>query len=1009
MNYKPFMSVFEIQPPIIDNKHLIIWLKTNFSYLKNKSIKLSKLNSERDTNFIISLKSKKKYVLKISNPSEKLNILNYQDRLIKHLRKDIKLKKYIPKIYHTKILNYLDKKNRKCFVRILSFIDGSMYGDIKSNENIEKSIGTLLANTSIQLKSYMDPIGIRKFIWDPSDISWLIKDIEKFTGKNKSILINAYFEYEKYVKNNLKKLRYSITHSDPNNYNLVIKNNEVNGLLDYGDSIYAPTINDLAICLSYALMNKENIYSTLRNIISEYHKKFPISDDEIYSLISLTKSRLMITVIMSKKQRIKYPSNKYLSISEKDAWMLLKKLDQIPTKFLIHIIRVICGYPVVNNYNDIISFIQNTNFGNIFKFNLLDINKSILKFNSKSFLLKDNPDNQTISKRVKKIYKDDNAKIGIGLYKEKRKIYKGSNFNSLLDSNQKRNIHLGLDIFVDQGTNLYSPIDGKVVILKNNSSKYDYGPTLILEHKYKNNIFYTLYGHLSKRVLSKLKIGKKIKKGDWIGEIGATNENGKWIPHLHFQIILDLLDYKDNFPGVGEEFLIDIWSKICPDPNLIFNIPKSFFSNNVNFIDVQNNRKKYISKNLSISYDKPLHILEAKDQFFYDRYGRRYLDCVNNISHVGHSNINVHKAMINQNLKLNTNTRYLYNIINEYSEKLLKKFPKKLNKIFFVCTGSEANDLAYRIAQNYSKAKDVLVINNAYHGHTNTLIDLSPYKFNGKGGFGKKNYVHVLDMPDPIRGKWTYRDKKWNQKYIDDALLKIKKIIKVNKISCFFAESILGCGGQIILPPNYLKNIFKEIRSQNGLCIIDEVQTGFARVGNNFWSFQEHDIIPDIVTLGKPMGNGHPIGAIVTTEKIASSFNNGMEYFNSFGGNPVSCAVGNAVLDVIEKENLQYNAKTIGKYFLDSLKLLKLKYGDYISDVRGRGLFLGIDLIKNGDNFNPDSKKAKELINYMKNNGVLLSTDGPFENVIKIKPPMIFNKDNVDLVCYHLSNFFKKK
>ena len=251
------MSVFDVQPPIIDNKHLIRWLKTNFSYLKNKSIKLSKLNSERDINYLISIKNKKKYVLKISNPSEILDILKYQDRLINHLRKDNNLKRYIPKIYHTKIVTYLDKKNRECFVRLLSYIDGRMYGDIKNNEKIERSLGGLLANISIQLKSYVDPIGIRKFIWDPSNINWIKKDINIFRGKNKLILLNVFSEYQKYVKVNKKKIRYSITHSDPNNYNLVVKNNEINGLLDYGDSIYAPTINDLAICLSYALMNKK--------------------------------------------------------------------------------------------------------------------------------------------------------------------------------------------------------------------------------------------------------------------------------------------------------------------------------------------------------------------------------------------------------------------------------------------------------------------------------------------------------------------------------------------------------------------------------------------------------------------------------------------------------------------------------------------------------------------------------------------------------------------------------
>ena len=222
-----------------------------------------------------------------------------------------------------------------------------------------------------------------------------------------------------------------------------------------------------------------------------------------------------------------------------------------------------------------------------------------------------------------------------------------------------------------------------------------------------------------------------------------------------------------------------------------------------------------------------------------------------------------------------------------------------------------------------------------------------------------------------------------------------------------FIESILGCGGQIILPKNYLKEIFKIIRKNNALCIVDEVQTGFGRVGNNFWAFSEHDVVPDIVTLGKPMGNGHPIAAVVTTKEIAKTFNNGMEYFNSFGGNPVSCAVGNAVLKIIKNENLQSHSYNVGKHFLKKLIKIQKKHSNKISEVRGKGLFLGIDLIDE-KNYKPDEKLAKKLINHMKNRGILLSTDGPYNNVIKIKPPLPFNKNDSDFVIDELENFFLK-
>ena len=997
------MSVFDEQPPIINVSAFSHWLKKNYSFFKSKSIKLSRLNSERDINLLIKGAGTKQYVVKISNPKESPVHLEYQDLLINHLRLNIELRKIYPEILHKKILFYKDRYERKCAVRVLTYIDGNMYAKSKNSDHTEKSLGKLLALQSNQLQSFINNQAIRKFEWDPSDIRWTKKFINLFKGANKNIIKNTIDEHEKFVFKNIKNLKHAVTHGDPNDYNIVVKKEKIIGFIDFGDSIYAPVINDLAISLSYALMGAKNFYKTLQNIVGTFNEFYKLTDQDIYSLLSLIKSRLVITLVMAAKQRKKYPDNKYLSISEKNAWDLIYKLHKIDPYFFIAVIRDICNLEPISNFSKKLQLFKNQQFGNLFDFELNNVNKKIVNFDKSSFLLKTNPSNKKLDNLVGKFLKKD---IGIGLYKEKRKVYKSNHYISSLNPLKRRDVHLGIDIFVEANTPIKSPLNGKVIILHNNNFKYDYGPTVILEHKINDYSFFTLYGHLSKKCLKKLKVGQIIKKGEWIGEIGDYKINGNWPPHLHFQIMTSLLNEVDNFPGVGEEYLLKIWEQISPDPNIILQIPKSFFINKVKKEKILLKRKKNIAQNLSISYREPLHMLEAKGQFFYDDQGRKYLDCVNNISHVGHSNKFVHDALVSQNLKLNTNTRYLYNIINEYSDRLLKTFPKQLNKIFFVCTGSEANDLALRIAKNYTKAQNVLVMDNAYHGHTNSLIDLSPYKFNSKGGEGKKDYVHVLRMPDEIRGKWTKQNNKWINKYIDEAKEIINKHFnKKNSLSSFFFESILGCGGQIELPKGYLKNIFKLVRQKNALCIADEVQTGFGRVGSNFWAFQEHGIVPDIVTLGKPMGNGHPIAAVVTTKKIADTFNNGMEYFNSFGGNPVSCAVGNAVLDVIEKDNLQKNSKVVGDYFIKKLKNIQKKFPNFISKISGKGLFIGIDFIFNGDLLLPNRKLATKLINSLRLKGILLSTDGPFNNVIKIKPPLVFNKDNADLVCSEIYEF----
>ena len=412
-------------------------------------------------------------------------------------------------------------------------------------------------------------------------------------------------------------------------------------------------------------------------------------------------------------------------------------------------------------------------------------------------------------------------------------------------------------------------------------------------------------------------------------------------------------------------------------------------------------RKKYLSPSLSLSYDKPLHIVRAKGQFLYDSKGDRYLDAVNNIQHVGHCHPKVVSAASEQYGILNTNTRYLDETVINYAKDLTNYLPNGLTTCFFTNSGSESNDLALRLARTATDSKETIVLDGAYHGHVSSLIDISPYKHNSKGGSGPPSYVHTLPMPDSYRGK--YRGDEALTGYIDE-LKNILYSIKKNgkNISAFVVESIMGCGGQLILPDGFLERAFELVREEGGVCIADEVQIGFGRVGSKFWGFETANVQPDIVTMGKSMGNGHPLSVVVTKKQIADKFNNGMEYFNSFGGNPVSCAVGKAVLNVIEDEKLQQNAHKVGEYLLKELKQLQGEF-PLIGQVRGMGLFIGIELIKEKSKLIPAHVEAEKVVNEMMRKRILLSTDGPDHNVIKIKPPMVFSTENADELVLNLS------
>jgi len=413
----------------------------------------------------------------------------------------------------------------------------------------------------------------------------------------------------------------------------------------------------------------------------------------------------------------------------------------------------------------------------------------------------------------------------------------------------------------------------------------------------------------------------------------------------------------------------------------------------LNHNEILDLRSKHLGPSLSIAYDEPLHIVRGAGQYIFDAKGNRYLDCVNNIQHVGHCHPKVVEAAQSQYETLNTNTRYLDETIVSYAKNITSTLPAGLEVCFFTNSGSEANDLALRMARECSKSKETIVLDGAYHGNLSSLIEISPYKHNGPGGNGAPDHVHVIPMPDSFRGK--YRGEDCGDRYIDEVITAVNNIQDNDKkVSAFISEALMGCGGQLILPEGFLQKAFELVKKDGGLCIADEIQIGFGRMGSHFWGFESESVVPDIVTMGKSMGNGHPLSAVVTTKEIADKFNNGMEYFNSFGGNPVSCAVGQAVLDVIKDESLQDHALKVGDYLLEQLQQLK-QHHEIIGDVRGRGLFIGIELNRDED-LTPADTEVHNIINRMKEKGVLLSTDGPDHNVIKIKPPIVFNIENAE-------------
>ena len=398
-------------------------------------------------------------------------------------------------------------------------------------------------------------------------------------------------------------------------------------------------------------------------------------------------------------------------------------------------------------------------------------------------------------------------------------------------------------------------------------------------------------------------------------------------------------------------------------------------------------RHAHVNPGIFAFYKKPLMIVEGKSQWLFDETGRRYLDGFGGIVtvSVGHCHPHVLEAVNRQNALLqHTTTIYLHPNIAEYATALAAKMPGNLKVCYFTNSGSEANDLALLMARAYTGNYDMLALRNGYHGGSQSTMGLtshSTWKFNVPHSFG----VHHALAPDPYRGPYGYDDPNAGNKYAAD-IQSLVNFATSGRVAGFIAESIQGVGGTIVFPDGYLKKAYEIVRAAGGVCIADEVQAGFGRTGTNYWGFETQGVIPDIVTMAKGIGNGVPLAAVVTTPEIAQTLAAKI-HFNTFGGNPVCMAQGKAVLEVIEKEGLQANSLTVGNYLLAGLRKLAEKH-TIIGDIRGKGLMIGVDLVKDRTSKAPAKEECIQVFEKSRELGLLIGKGGFYGNVLRIKPPM---------------------
>ncbi len=971
---------------------------------------LTRLDGEYDLNFMAEAANGQGYVLKVMRPGCEAGLVDMQIKALEYIAAEapgLPFPKVYPALDGDALPMITDEDGQPRLVWLLDRLPGRCYAKAapKSQELILK-LGRVLGATGRALEGFRHEGLSREFKWDLTQAGWISDRLDVVTDPVRRGLLEDVAESFAAIRDRLDRLPKQAIHNDANDYNILVEGElsdrrSISGLIDLGDMCAAPRICDLAIAGAYVVLDHPKPEQALAALVRGYHAANRLRAEEVDLIWPLLRMRLAVSVVNSTLMAAENPDDPYITISQAPAWRFLEN-DTVNGGLMPARLRAACHLPVTDGAERIHTYLNNHRgeFAALFGTDLSDAPMGSLSV-----------ENSTWPQDPFHMPLDEAARVGeefgegywLGYYNEPRLIYAEPGFRKgPWKASDRRAVHLAVDVFAPAGSTLYAPLSGRVEAVENRDAHLDYGGVVILHHETpEGDPFYTLYGHLDPECCTRLKPGDPVAQGAAFARLGDATQNGGWAPHVHFQLALTTMGMEADWPGVGDPDEMDLWHAVCPNPAALLNLADDkVFYHPTDKMHVLAGRQAHFGANLSLTYDDPVMLVRGWRHHLFDEWGRPYLDAYNNVPHVGHAHPRIQAVAADQLTRMNSNTRYLHPAQTAFAEKILSKLPDHLQVCFFVNSGTEANELALRLARAHTGARGMVTPDHGYHGNTTGAIDISAYKFNAPGGVGQSDWVELVEVADDYRGTFRRDDPNRAQKFadlVDAAIARLQD--KSHGVAGFIAETFPSVGGQIIPPKGYLPAVYEKIRAAGGVCIADEVQTGLGRLGEHYFGFEHQDALPDIVVLGKPIGNGHPLGVLVTTRAIADSFARGPEFFSTFGGSTLSCRIGKEVLDIIDDEGLQDNARLMGTRLIEGLRQIGADFA-CVGDVRGMGLFVGVELI------NPDGSEGAEICKYVKNrmrdHRILIGSEGPKDNILKIRPPLTIEAEDVDMILWAL-------
>ncbi|MGR3615486.1 MAG: aminotransferase class III-fold pyridoxal phosphate-dependent enzyme [Paracoccaceae bacterium] len=979
---------------------------------------LTRLDGEYDLNYLAHAPDGSTFVVKVMRPDCEADLVDMQVKALRHIErtdKTLPLPAVIPTLDGKGQIVVKDSSEQDRLVWVLQGLPGQCYAHVQPKlPDLIHGIGQTLGKTTAALSSFNHDALHRKFKWNLMEAAWISDHLDTLTTPARHSLVKAICEDFACLEPALKTLPTQAIHNDANDYNILVAGHlndpkHVSGLIDMGDMCNAPRVCDIAIAAAYIVLDHPDPEAALVALISGYHTENPFTATELDLIWPLLRMRLAVSVVNSTLMAEANPKDPYVKISQAPAWRFLETVDIHPGLLKARL-RAACNLPVVDGADRILAFLETNrgHFADLMGETLENAPLGSLSVENSTW--PQNPFDMPLNEaaRVGEEF-EDNGRIWLGYYHEPRLIYAEPAFRKgPWKASDRRTVHLAIDAFAPADTSLFAPLGGEVFVVENRTGHLDYGGVIILRHETPDgDAFFTLYGHLNPECCDRLNPGDWIDQGTAFCRLGNHTQNGGWAPHVHFQLALTTEGIETDWPGVGDPDEMYIWRAICPNPAALLNLPdEKLRYHPTDKASVLVGRQAHFAGNLSLTYSDPVMLVRGWKHHLFDEWGRPYLDAYNNVPHVGHAHPRIQQVAADQLKRMNSNTRYLHPAQTAFADKILSKLPDQFEVCFFVNSGTEANELALRLARAHTGSKGMITPDHGYHGNTTGAIDISAYKFNKPGGAGQADWVQLVEVADDYRGSFKRDDHRRADKFaalIDPAIHALRD--RGHGLAGFIAETFPSVGGQIIPPKGYLAAVYKRIRAAGGVCIADEVQTGLGRLGAYYFGFEHQEVEPDIVVLGKPIGNGHPLGVLVTTKEIAQSFDNGIEFFSTFGGSTLSCRIGKEVLDIVDDEKLDLNATQMGDRLIGGLRRLQTEHS-CIGDVRGVGLFVGVELV------NPDGSEATEICKYVKNrmrdHRILIGSEGPKDNILKARPPMTIEAEDVDRILHVLGGILSE-